>query len=149
VAWAEVYFRTKWHLDPSSLLATTDMAKIGWGCARVSGGWVPIKRKVAWADAYLHTKWHLDASSRLATIEMGRNMRHSLVLAKLITRDIAPAILNWNIHFLTNRTQVTKGPYSTLSGCHPITQRYTMVRYWSNFMDHMESDLHPLSAMMF
>jgi len=80
---------------------------------------------------------------------MGRNMRHSLVLAKLITRDIAPAILNWNIHLLTNRTQVTKGPYSTLSGCHPITQRYTMVRYWSNFMDHMESDLHPLSAMMF
>ena len=25
VAWAEVYFRTKWHLDPSSHLATIDM----------------------------------------------------------------------------------------------------------------------------
>jgi len=27
VAWAEAYLRTKWHLDPSSCLATTDM---GW-----------------------------------------------------------------------------------------------------------------------
>jgi len=27
VAWAEVYFRTKWHLDPSSRLTTTDMGR--------------------------------------------------------------------------------------------------------------------------
>jgi len=27
VAWDEVYFRTKWHLDPSSHLATTDMIR--------------------------------------------------------------------------------------------------------------------------
>ena len=26
-AWAEVYFRTKWHLDPSSHLAATDMGR--------------------------------------------------------------------------------------------------------------------------
>jgi len=31
---AETYFRTKWHLDPSSHLATTDMGrKFRWGCA--------------------------------------------------------------------------------------------------------------------
>ena len=27
VAWAEVYLRTKWHLDPSSRLATIDMGQ--------------------------------------------------------------------------------------------------------------------------
>jgi len=27
VAWAEAYLRTKWHLDPSSRLATTDMGQ--------------------------------------------------------------------------------------------------------------------------
>jgi len=32
VARAEAYLRTKWHLDPSSRLATKDMGKIG-GCA--------------------------------------------------------------------------------------------------------------------
>jgi len=30
MACAEVYFRTKWHLHPSSCLALTDMAK-NWG----------------------------------------------------------------------------------------------------------------------
>jgi len=34
VAWAEAYHRTKWQLDPSSRLATTDMGqKLGGGCA--------------------------------------------------------------------------------------------------------------------
>ena len=27
VAWAEAYLRTKWHLDPSSRLATIDMGR--------------------------------------------------------------------------------------------------------------------------
>ena len=27
VAWAEAYFRTKWHLDPSNRVATTDMGR--------------------------------------------------------------------------------------------------------------------------
>jgi len=27
VAWAEAYLLTKWHLDPSSRLATTDMGR--------------------------------------------------------------------------------------------------------------------------
>jgi len=33
VAWAEVYFRTKWRLHPSSRLATTNMNRKLGGCA--------------------------------------------------------------------------------------------------------------------
>jgi len=33
VAWAEIYLRTKWHLDPSNHLATIDMGqKVGVLC---------------------------------------------------------------------------------------------------------------------
>ena len=31
MAWAEVYLSTKWHFDPSSRLATTDMGRKLWG----------------------------------------------------------------------------------------------------------------------
>jgi len=31
MAWDEAYLRTKWHLDPSSCLATIDMGR-KWGC---------------------------------------------------------------------------------------------------------------------
>jgi len=43
VAWAEAYLRTKWHLDPSSRLATIDMGrKVGGGrCGSCRGSWVP------------------------------------------------------------------------------------------------------------
>jgi len=76
-------------------------------------------------------------------------VRHSSALAKLSTLDIPPAILDWIVHFLTDRTQVNKGSDCTLSGFHPITQiilqglcigptlRITI----------MKSDLHPLSAV--
>jgi len=38
VAWAEVYLRTKWHLDPSSRLATIDMGrKVGCCCTPFRG----------------------------------------------------------------------------------------------------------------
>jgi len=30
VVWAEVYLRTKWHLDPTSRLTTTDMGGGSW-----------------------------------------------------------------------------------------------------------------------
>ena len=73
VAWAKVYLCTKWHLDPSSHLATIDMGQKlgGGGCALFSGGsWFPIEHKVVWAEAYLHTKWHLCPSSRLATTDI-------------------------------------------------------------------------------
>ena len=39
VAWAEAYLCTKWHLDPTSHLATTDMGrKLEEGCARLRRG---------------------------------------------------------------------------------------------------------------
>jgi len=42
VAWAEAYLRTKWHLDPSSRLATTDLG-LNWGAVSLfAGSWVPI-----------------------------------------------------------------------------------------------------------
>ena len=53
VAWAEVYFRTKWRLHPSIHLAIIEMGqKLGGNrCALFSGGsWVPIEHKVAWAE---------------------------------------------------------------------------------------------------
>ena len=38
MAWAEAYLRTKWHLDPSSHLATTDMGRKGWAVPLGGGG---------------------------------------------------------------------------------------------------------------
>jgi len=38
VAWAETYLQAKWHLDPSSSLATIDTAE-NWGlCSRFGEG---------------------------------------------------------------------------------------------------------------
>ena len=37
VALAETYLHAKWHLDPSSRLATTDMGQTLWGSAPFSG----------------------------------------------------------------------------------------------------------------
>jgi len=43
VAWVEAYLPTKWHLDPSSHLATTDMGRKLVGCTPLGRGtWVPI-----------------------------------------------------------------------------------------------------------
>ena len=48
VAWAEVYLRTKWHLNLSSHLATTDISHVLRGeggcapCIIFLGSWVPI-----------------------------------------------------------------------------------------------------------
>jgi len=66
--------RAKFHLDPSSRLATIDMGqKLGRGlCPFFWGGELSSHRTVAWAEAYLHTKWHLNPSSRLATTDIGR-----------------------------------------------------------------------------
>jgi len=41
VAWAEAYLPTKWHLDPSSCLATT-------GMGRKLGEAVPLWGRVSW-----------------------------------------------------------------------------------------------------
>ena len=67
--------RTKWHLDPSSSLATIDMdRKLGGSDSPHTppslgrGSWVPILHNVARAETYLHAKFHLDPYNRLATI---------------------------------------------------------------------------------
>ena len=71
VAWAEVYFRTKWHLDPSSRLTTTDMGrKLGvteppFGEGELGPHLTQYGRG---RGLYLHAKFHLDPSIRLATI---------------------------------------------------------------------------------
>jgi len=55
----------KWHLDPSSRLATTDIIrKVGLLCSPFfwGGSLVP-----AWAESYLHVKFHFDSASGLAT----------------------------------------------------------------------------------
>jgi len=58
IAWAEAYLGTKWHLDPSRCLTTTDMGqKLGAVPFLGGGSWVPIKHNVAWAEAYLHAKF--------------------------------------------------------------------------------------------
>jgi len=75
-AWAEAYLCTKWHLDPSSRLATTKHGpKIG-GCAPFlgRGAGSPSSTNVACLKAYLHAKWHLDLSSHLGTIDMGQKL---------------------------------------------------------------------------
>ena len=57
VAWAEVYLRTKWHLDPSSRLATTDMGRNLGAVLPFWGGKLGlIYHNVALAEAYHHTK---------------------------------------------------------------------------------------------
>jgi len=46
VSWAEVYFRTKWRLHPSSRLATIDMGqKLVGGCAFFSGELGPHRKQ--------------------------------------------------------------------------------------------------------
>ena len=64
----EVYLRTKWHLYPSSSLATTDMDQ-NWGCAPFEEGELrPHLKHCGRAEAYLHAKLYLDSSNSLATI---------------------------------------------------------------------------------
>jgi len=76
VAWAELYFRTKWCLHPSSRLATIDMHAKNWVrvvCPLFRGSWVPIEHKVAWAAGLPpYQVAYLSPSSRLATMDIGR-----------------------------------------------------------------------------
>jgi len=61
VAWAEAYLHTKWHLDPSSRVATTDMGQKLEDCDFWGGrAGSPSNTYVAFAETYPHTKFHLD-----------------------------------------------------------------------------------------
>jgi len=73
-AWAEDNLHTKWHLDPTSRLATRHGPKIG-GCVHFGeGSCILTYHNVIWREAYLHAKFHLDPSSHLATTDMGRTL---------------------------------------------------------------------------
>jgi len=76
VAWAEVYFRTKWRLHPSSRLATIDMGQ------KLGGVGVPFFLVVAGSPSNtkspglrpnsMPSTIQLHLSNRLATINMGQ-----------------------------------------------------------------------------
>ena len=76
VAWAEAYLHTKWHLSPSSLLATTDIGRKLGGCAPLGrGAGFPSNTMLRRPTlGYPHTNWHLDPCSPLATIDVGRKL---------------------------------------------------------------------------
>jgi len=66
VAWAEVYFRTKWHLHPFRRLATIDMGiKLG-GCAPYMGKLLPYLTQRRLGRGL--------ALRRLAAIDIGRKL---------------------------------------------------------------------------
>jgi len=76
VAWAEAYICTKWHLNPSSRLATIEMGRKLVGCAPFlgEGELGPNPAQCGLAGAYLRAKCHLDPSSCLATIKIGQKL---------------------------------------------------------------------------
>jgi len=57
VAWAEANLRTKWHLDPSSHLATTDMGRNWRGLCPFGGGelgpYVTHGREIGLGSGYI------------------------------------------------------------------------------------------------
>jgi len=71
IAWVEAYLGTKWHLDPSSHLATTHMGrKLGDGALPLCGEQGPnLTQCRLGRGLHLPTKWHIDPSSRLATTD--------------------------------------------------------------------------------
>jgi len=70
VAWAEFYLRTKWYLNLSSRLVTTDMGLfLGGGCAPFFGGELgPHLTQCGLGRVYRHAMFHFDPCNRLATI---------------------------------------------------------------------------------
>jgi len=72
VAWAEVYFRTKWRLHPSSSLATVEMGqKLGEACAFFSGELGPYRTQSRLGRGLPPYKWHLSPPSRFTTTDIG------------------------------------------------------------------------------
>jgi len=61
VAWAEAYIHTKWHLDPSRRLPTTDMGRKLGGCAPLVELGPHLIQCGQGRGLYLHAKFHVDA----------------------------------------------------------------------------------------
>ena len=69
VAWAEAYLCTKWHLDPTSRLATTDIGpKFGEEAVPLWGGELG-PHLTQCGRGLPRVKFHLDPSNHLATID--------------------------------------------------------------------------------
>jgi len=73
----KTYLHTKWHLDPSSSLATIDMPPFGEGELGIL-----TQCCIGPLEAYLHTKWHVDPSSHLATTDIGQKLGGSAPLGE-------------------------------------------------------------------
>jgi len=88
VAWAEVYFRTKWHLHQSSRLATIDMNQ-KLRAAHLLGGDLRqhLTQRRMGRGVYLRTKWHLSPSMCLASTDIGRKLGGS---APFLGRGLGP-----------------------------------------------------------
>jgi len=85
VAWVEVYLRTKWHLDPSSRLATADMAE-NWGLCPFWGGELgPHLTHCGQGQGLhpLHTKFYLESIQSFGhntpTLQTGQTDRQTTV----------------------------------------------------------------------
>ena len=64
-----LYLRTKWHLDLSSRLVTTDMGRKLGSCVPLGEGELGLRlTQSTRAEAYLRAKFHLDPSNHLSTI---------------------------------------------------------------------------------
>jgi len=74
VARVETYHRSKWHIDPSSRLATSNMGRKLEAVYPFLGRRVGSPSSTMWPKVYVHIKWHLDLCSRLATIDKGRKL---------------------------------------------------------------------------
>jgi len=68
VAWAEAYLRTKWHLDPSSRLTTTDMGRKLRAVHAPYGGSCMDFHLTQCSLPPFHIEWHHNPYNRLATI---------------------------------------------------------------------------------
>ena len=74
MAWAEAYLCTKWHLDPSSRLTTTNMRR-KWGAVPPFRGRGAGSHLACGLGRGLPPyQGHVDPSSRLGTIDMGRKL---------------------------------------------------------------------------
>jgi len=67
---AEAYLHTKWHLNPSSHLATTDMGRKLVLCPFGDGELAPYLTQCGHDRGYPHAKFHLEPSNRLATVHL-------------------------------------------------------------------------------
>ena len=74
MAWAEVYRRIKWHLNPSSRLATIDMGQKVGVLFPLLGEPDPHLIQCRLGRGLPRTKWHRDPSCRVATTDISRKL---------------------------------------------------------------------------